>query len=424
MTGLKLQKRGYDFFVSYGHADLAPVRALVSFLRKPCGLSVWFDAQSGNAAQRSSELLAAGLGNARGALIVLSDAWMQSTWCRNEYEVALAEQRAHDGFEVVVMRIDDTEAPTWMTVAEIIDFREATASSVARLLQSLSSDVPHRFDNDQDVYLAAPWSRPTDATRVALKALRLGGWRLVGDPPEASQQGAERIDGVLRTTRGAIAILGLDPARRPACASPFILEEAELAVRAGCPVLLLAEAGVSVPEPLAAAAFGGAPVVLSATSERDPDLQSVLQSFDDELSGVAHDDSDAYVFLAGSLRYDQTQSDELVAVMERASNMPCVRGERLVGDNVQAAIIDRVRRAAVVIADVTDDPRNTLIEAGVAMGSGTTLKLIVHAPDGVIPKKRFMFEGHEVFGYASPEERLGLCYWIARQFRRRVYVLR
>jgi hypothetical protein len=246
----------------------------------------------------------------------------------------------------------------------------------------------------------------------------------VGDPPEASQQGAERIDGVLRTTRGAIAILGLDPARRPACASPFILEEAELAVQAGCPVLLLAEAGVSVPEPLAAAAFGGAPVVLSATSERDPDLQSVLQSFDDELSGVAHDDSDAYVFLAGSLRYDQTQSDELVAVMERASNMPCVRGERLVGDNVQAAIIDRVRRAAVVIADVTDDPRNTLIEAGVAMGSGTTLKLIVHAPDGVIPKKRFMFEGHEVFGYASPEERLGLCYWIARQFRRRVYVLR
>ncbi len=424
MTGLKLQKRGYDFFVSYGHADLQPVRALVSFLRKPCGLSVWFDAQSGNAAQRSSELLAAGLGNARGALIALSDAWMQSSWCRNEYEVALAEQRAHDGFEVVVIRIDDTEAPTWMNVAEIIDFREFNGTSVARLLQSLSSDVPHRFDNDQDVYLAAPWSRPTEATRVALKALRLGGWRLVGDPPEASSQGADRISGVLRTTRGAIAVLGLDPTRQPACASPFILEEAGLAVHAGSPLLLLAESGVNVPDPLAAGAFGGGPVVLAATSEKDPDLQAVLQSFDDELSGVAHDDSDAYIFLAGSLRYDQTESDELVAVLERASNMPCVRGERLGGENVQAAIIDRVRRAAVVIADVTDDPRNTLIEAGVAMGSGTPLKLIVHAPGGVIPKKRFMFEGHEVFGYATPEERLGLCYWIARQFRRRVYVLR
>ena len=109
------------------------------------------------------------------------------------------------GSERPVVRIDDTEAPAWMNVAEIIDFREFNSSSVARLLRSLSSDVPHRFDNDQDVYLAAPWSRPTDATRVALKALRLGGWRLVGDPPEASSQGTDRIFGVLRTTRGAIA---------------------------------------------------------------------------------------------------------------------------------------------------------------------------------------------------------------------------
>ena len=246
----------------------------------------------------------------------------------------------------------------------------------------------------------------------------------MGDPPEASSQGTDRIFGVLRTTRGAIAVLGLDPSRQPACASPFILEEAGLAVHAGCPLLLLAESGVNVPDPLAAGAFGGGPVVLTGSSEKDPDLQAVVQSFDDELSGVTHDDSDAYIFLAGSLRYDQAESDDLVAVMERASNMLCVRGERLAGENVQAAIIDRVRRAAVVVADVTDDPRNTLIEAGVAMGSGTSLKLIVHAPGGVIPKKRFMFEGHEVFGYATPEERLGLCYWIARQFRRRVYVLR
>jgi hypothetical protein len=39
--------------------------------------------------------------------------------------------------------------------------------------------------------------------------------------------------------------------------------------------------------------------------------------------------------------------------------MLCVRGERLAGDNVQLAIIDLIRRAAVVIADVSDDNRNT-----------------------------------------------------------------
>jgi hypothetical protein len=36
-------------------------------------------------------------------------------------------------------------------------------------------------------------------------------------------------------------------------------------------------------------------------------------------------------------------------------------------------------------------------------------------------KKRFMFEGQEYYWYTTPEERLGLCYYFAKQFRRRVY---
>jgi hypothetical protein len=112
-------------------------------------------------------------------------------------------------------------------------------------------------------------------------------------------------------------------------------------------------------------------------------------------------------------------------VIERASNMRCDRGERLLGDNVQAGIIDLIHRAAVVIADVSDDHRNTLIEAGIATGSGTRLKLMCHEPLAGVPlKKRFMFEGQEFFWYRTPEERLGLCYYFARQFRRRVYVVR
>jgi hypothetical protein len=102
-----------------------------------------------------------------------------------------------------------------------------------------------------------------------------------------------------------------------------------------------------------------------------------------------------------------------------------VRGERLSGDNVQAAIIDRIRRAAVVIADVSDDHRNTLIEAGVAMGAQTRLKFMCREPpDGTPLKRRFMFEGQEFFWYRSSEERLGLCCYFARQFRRHVYVVR
>jgi hypothetical protein len=105
--------------------------------------------------------------------------------------------------------------------------------------------------------------------------------------------------------------------------------------------------------------------------------------------------------------------------------MRCVRGERVSGNNVQSAIIDLIRRAAVVIADVSDDHRNTLIEAGVAMGSGTMLKLMCQEPPPGSPlKKRFMFEGQELYWYRTPEQRLGLCYFFAKQFRRQVYVVR
>src|SRR6185295_18597614 len=114
----------------------------------------------------------------------------------------------------------------------------------------------------------------------------------------------------------------------------------------------------------------------------------VLEDFDNSLQHVAHDDTGAFIFFAASIRDDYAAADDVASVIQRASNMDCARGERLSSDNVQRAIIDLIQRAAVVIADVSDDHRNTLIEAGVAMGSGTRLKLMCQRPtDGVLPKK-------------------------------------
>ena len=178
MPGVKLQKRDNDFFVSYGHGDLARVSPLVDLLRKTCGLKIWFDGLDGNAAMRSSELLAAAIGNARGAIFCLSESWKRSTWCKNEYEVSLSEQRTQDGFEVVTLRLDDVEQPGWFNVAEIIDLRQGAARSIATLLRSLSSSVPRRFDNAEDVYLAALWSWRSDLAVETIEALgrTAGGW--------------------------------------------------------------------------------------------------------------------------------------------------------------------------------------------------------------------------------------------------------
>lgn len=425
MPGVKLQKRDNDFFVSYGHGDLARVSPLVDLLRKTCGLKIWFDGLDGNAAMRSSELLAAAIGNARGAIFCLSESWKRSTWCKNEYEVSLSEQRTQDGFEVVTLRLDDVEQPGWFNVAEIIDLRQGAARSIATLLRSLSSSVPRRFDNAEDVYLAAPWSRRSDLAVETIEALGRTGWRLVGDNPDLKYLGKNRIEAIQRTSRGVVALLPYDPSQPGTATSPYIVEEARIAAGLGKKLLLLAEPGVA-PEPdLLKGAFRGVVFTLGPGQEGRAALSGMLDKFDEELSHVAADDTGAFIFFAASLRDDPSEMDDIASVVERSSNMSCIRGERLSDGNVQQGIVNLIRRAAVVIADVSDDHRNTLIETGVAMGAGTQIKLMCRAPPaGVTPKKRFMFEGLEYFWYQTPEERLGLCYYFARQFRRRVYVVR
>ena len=103
--------------------------------------------------------------------------------------------------------------------------------------------------------------------------------------------------------------------------------------------------------------------------------------------------------------------------------MPFEMGGRAFGqESRRRAIVDLIRRAALVIADVSDDRRNTMIEVGAAMALDKELRLLVkNDPAGSTPKKAFMLEGREVFGYDNPEEHLALCSSFARQYRRKVY---
>lgn len=146
--------------------------------------------------------------------------------------------------------------------------------------------------------------------------------------------------------------------------------------------------------------------------------------FDEEIERRTHSDDRSYSFLATSLLAEQRDTDDLISVIERTSNMRCVLGRGMRGQHIQQAIIDRIRRAAVVIADVSDDNRNSLIEAGVALGAGTDLHLLCRVPADGSRKRRFMFEDREMNWYETPLERLGMVYRIARMYRRRVLISR
>ena len=119
MAGIKLQKRKDDFFVSYGHADVTRVAPLVDLLKRTCGL--WSGSTALTAILvRVHEAPVRRIGNARGALFCVSQAWKRSSWCESEFEVALTQQREFDGFEIVGIQLDDVDPPDWFKVAEIM----------------------------------------------------------------------------------------------------------------------------------------------------------------------------------------------------------------------------------------------------------------------------------------------------------------
>lgn len=422
MTGIPLQKRPFDLFVSFSDADREHVEPIVELFTRHVGLKVRFDATRGPAAHRATERLDDGICSSRGALFFLSPSWLASTGCKDEHDAALSERREDDQFLVVGVQIADCELPDWFQIANVLDFRDRSHPAIADLLRSLSPNPQTRLDAKQDVYLSAPWSRPTAATDKVVKSIAAMGWRLVGDSPSLPhfEQAEERIESIINTSRGAIIVLPYYASKGPALTSQFILDEARIAQRCGKAYLLFAEPGVNVPQELIDGSLTNELIRIG----EDGDEQSTgnaLHELDNHLERTVYRDTGTYVFLATSLLNQEKETEQLIAVIENASNMRCIQGHNLPGQNVQQAIIDRISGAALVIADVTDNHMNTMIEAGIAMGAGTELHLICRLPDDGSRQRRFMFQHKEMNWYSTPAERMAEAYRIAKPYRRRIY---
>jgi TIR domain len=421
MAPIPIQKRPNDLFVSYGYADKTLVDPIVDWLHRAAGLRVWYDAVTGDASKRNTTLLSNAIQSARGAVFFLSRSWEASAWCQDEHELVLAERRTNNAFLLVAVRIDDLEIPPWFRIANVIDFRHIEARTASDFLRSLVPNPPVRVDNDQDVYFAGPWSRPNTATKSKLRLLLEMGWRLVGDAPDHPHfdDARKRIASIIATSRGLVAVLPFLKDKPPDNTSPWILDEIRIALSCGHPYLLVAENGVNIQAELVAGAFGNDVIPLGSDGP-DTSFQQILTNFDDLLTRRPHCDARAFSFLATSLLGDQRDADDLISVIERTSNMTCLRGQGFTGRHVQKAIIERIRDAAFVIADVSEDNRNSLIEAGVALGAGTPLHLLCRLRPEDSRKIRFMFEDMEMNWYANPLERLGAVYRIAKMYRRQI----
>lgn len=420
MANLLYNKRPNDVFVSYSHADGVLVEMLVRWLVDVAGLRVWWDTNRLTAGDRLAAALPTGLASARAALFCVSRSWNESSWCEDEYNAALQERRADRRYRIIALHLDDCKMPTFLSNARYLEMQKLEADTAVALLGALVPEPAPWSYGDRDVYLSRSWH--TDdreaADRVCSALVREYGFRLIGDSPDYSTFDAEeRVKRIVESCGALVAVLPFRDDHKNGFTSKWIVKEIELSFQIGRSYLLFAAEGVQIDVKLIESAIGHRKFLLPSSAD-DVVLATALELLEDEYSSSPRT---AYAFFATSLRGEPREIDRLLTLVEQVTSMECLVGQRLQGQHAQQEIVERIRGAQFVIADITPSHLNSLIEAGIARGAGTCLHLICEVPESGELRTRFMFRDLEVNWYKNPIERVGAVHRIARLYRRKVF---
>jgi hypothetical protein len=411
-------KRPYDVFVSYSDADADQVRPVVNWLQT-AGLKVWWDSRNLLPGDRLAAALPDGLLNARAAVFFVSTNWIDSTWCEDECNVALQQRRADRRYRTIALQLDNCSVPPILANSRVLKMRALDMAVATILLQALASDRAPWAHGKDDIYLSRSW-QPLEAeppNRIC-SALARDGFRLIGDSPDyASYDGSRRVRRIIESCGALVAVLPYRDKPQHGFTSKFIIDEALLAEDLGRPYMLFAADGVRLEPKLTASAIGSKTFQLPQ-SDSDIVLPQALNDLKEEYRPSPRM---AYSFFTTSLLGNEDDVQEAIALVEQVTCMECLIGRNLEGQHAQTEIVDRIHNSEFVIADVSNDRPNSLIEAGIARGAGVPLHLICKLPESGERHSRFMLRDIETLWYRDAIERVAILHSIARRYRRRVY---
>lgn len=418
-SGRKLfNMRPNDLFMPFSRADSARIEPLVHWLRNVAGLEIAAEAGPLPAIDRADELRTRFAG-ARAALLPLSRNWAGSPSCKDEIAGALEQQQIDRRYRVIALKLEDCETPDLLRDTSVLDMRSLDAESASALVDALVPEPAIWLQGNRDVYFSCSWRAAdlgqADAIRSAL--ILEHGFRLIGDSPDRKEfDEATRLNHIIRSCGALVAVFPFRDDTANGFTSKFMSKEVQIARDLGRPYLLFADDRVKLPAELTDAAIGAKVFPIPRDSD-DSSLADRLDDFDERYRASPRP---AYAFFATSLLRDKPETNRAIAIIERVTAMRCLVGHGLDGQHAQKEIIQRIRDAEFVLADVSDNDHNSLIEAGIARGAGTQLELISRPPGDGKLNARFMLRDLEVNWYADPLERIGIVHRIARKYRRRV----
>jgi hypothetical protein len=412
-----IRKRKFDAFLSHAHLDKAVVDSIYHWLTDTSGVAVWYDATHLPPSASIATSLPQAIVECRGMIIAVSKASLQSGWVQEEYNAAMAQRTTFRDYRIIPLRLDDSPVPHFLQTTKWIDLVDGkiTLATANELLASLyGEELSIEPGKSRDVYISRTWRESeTSLADSVCKILAKRELRLIGDSKDQAGFGeGERVRSIISSCGAMVAVL---PDRGGGNTSEYMLKEIAIGRDLGLACFVVAEPNVSVPSSLES-------ITVHVTAEALDQIDALERAV---IHGVDRIDEEwqkprqaHYVFFATVVGNEYSARNRVLRqVVERVTAMPCIMGDDIREGQIQQVIIDLIRRAFFVIADISEENLNTCVEAGVALGAGRRLHLVAAAPRHRPP---FIFRDQQVWHYGDDADLVGRVHRIAYPYRRRV----
>ena len=416
--------KSYDIFISHSSKDKDFCDKLFGLLDK-AGFSVWYDDNSLLPNTHLTSDLPKYIQECKSLIVILSRNSCASSWVKEEYAFA-KELMYRNELIIIPVVIDDCELPGFYNNYKWIDCRQGLMPFSFFMILSAMYGSSENMREEKDVYVSYSW-RKEEQTMInkVFNRLQKYQFRIIGDASsQAIYDENDRVAKIMNTCGGFVGIV---PFRKETNTSKYIIDEIQKAEKCGLPGVLIADSRVDSLED-----YSSYPVLRVDDPQNvdENSLKAIIQSLKLKRPKTPH------VFFATNLDKQRKRINQLTRNLAGSvTATPCIVGEDINFGNLQLQIIDRIKTAYVMIADITGDGQcnecdkigteskdksyrfNTCIEAGIARGANTDLFLVAKEPRHTPP---FMFRDINVRYYADDCELLAIVHKILRPYRRSV----
>lgn len=413
-----IQRRDFDIFLSHAHKDAAFVSALDRWLTD-AGLKVWYDKRELSGGALLATDLQANIERCKAIILVASDESLAHGWVKAEYNSAMDERANHDAFRVVALCFPGARVKELLKGTTWIDLPQAglDADSALAIIRSLyPGEKRPNPASSRDVYISCSW-QPDDSesARAVCRTLVEQGFRLVGDARD--QRGFGAGDRVKRMIASCGALVAIVPFRDVETVSAsegkykYFMTELDAATQLGMPTVVVADPRLRRVDGADTDWLRMETAATTCPSAVSLSLGALWERW--QAPPEPH-----YVFCATDLDSEVAQADGPIRhLIERVTGMATVVGTDIHEDNLQSAIIKKIRDAFVVLADITNDNVNTCVEAGIGLAAGANVELMAR---GKARRPPFMLRALQMSAYENDIERLAAIHRILHPYRRRI----